>query len=215
MADAIREGRVRVNGVVAEAFGMEVDASRDTITVDGRPVRPTADEPVYLMLHKPDGILTTTSDDRGRKTVMDLLPAKYRGIGLHPVGRLDKDTTGLLILTNDGDLTQRLTHPKFEHPKEYLVTTVNPLSPQQQRQLERGIELTDGRSHPARIRAIRRTPPCRYSVVIHEGRKRQVRQMFEAVGHQVQALHRVRIGKLHLGDLREGAFRILRREEIL
>lgn len=213
LADAIKRGRVKVNGRVAEDFRQLVNVRDDRVTINGQPVDLQPSQLVYLMLNKPKGIMSTTSDERGRKTVIDILPEKYRQLRLYPVGRLDKDTTGLLLLTNDGDLTNRLTHPRFEQEKEYLVYIGDKLKPEEKRRLEQGIELEDRLTHPAIIKEIQASP-FNYSIVIHEGRKRQVRRMFESVGHPVLELKRVRIGKLKLGNLKEGEVRELSVQEV-
>jgi 23S rRNA pseudouridine2605 synthase len=214
MADAIREGKVIINGEIAEDFRHPVDPATDRVTVNGKAIDLKPEKPVCLMLHKPKGILSTTRDDRGRRTVMDILPRDYRHLRLFPVGRLDKDSTGLLLLTNDGGLTYRLTHPRFEHQKEYLVYIKGNLTPEEISKLEQGITLEDGVTSPATIREVTSLPPFNYSIAIHEGRKRQVRRMFDSLGHQVLALKRVRIGRLSLGDLKEGNVRQLSTQEI-
>jgi len=211
-ADAIREGRVQVNGEPVTGFHHPVGEG-DRVSVDGRPLDITPPGKVYVVLNKPRGVLSTTHDERGRRTVIDLLPAPYTQLALHPVGRLDKDSTGLLLLTNDGDLTHRLTHPRFEHQKEYLVRVEPALRPGEKARLEEGLELEDGVTHRANVRPVRESP-FNYSIVIHEGRKRQVRRMFEKIGHRVLALKRVRMGTLRLGDLGEGEVRELTIEEV-
>jgi 23S rRNA pseudouridine2605 synthase len=213
MTDAIKQGRVEVNGVPAESFNHPVDPARDSIFLDGRKVDLSPRRVIVLALNKPEGVLSTAADDRGRATVLDILPEKYRKHRLYPVGRLDMDTTGLILLTNDGDLTYKLTHPHFEQEKEYLVHTDGPLQPAELRAMEKGIELEDGRTAPVRVARLR-TGPYRYRVVIHEGRKRQVRRMFEHFGRRVTALRRVRIGNLLLGDLPEGEVRPLTNREV-
>jgi len=213
LADAIREGRVKVNKTVAEDFRQPINVETDNITINGQLVDLKPEQLVYLMLNKPAGVMSTTSDERGRRTVIDLLPEKYRHLRLYPVGRLDRDTTGLLLLTNDGELTNRLTHPRYEHDKEYLVAIKEKLQPNKRQKLEQGIELEDGLTHPAEVRETNDTP-FNYSITIHEGKKRQVRRMFDSVAHPVQALKRVRTGSLRLGKLKEGEVRELYAEEI-
>ena len=163
----------------------------------------------YLMHNRPKGVKSTTSDERGRKTVIDILPRKYHHLRLYPVGRLDKNSTGLLLLTNDGELTYELTHPRFEHEKEYLVQLNARLKSGEKQKLERGIKLDDGRTHPAIVEEMPSLPPFSYSIIIHEGKKRQVRRMFESVGHSALSLKRIRMGNLTLGDLGEGKSREL------
>jgi 23S rRNA pseudouridine2605 synthase len=213
MAEAIKQGKVEVNGVVAESFNHPVDLSKDRVCLDGKPINLKPDKIICLMLHKPEGIVSTVSDEKGRRTVLDILPGKYQRHRLYPVGRLDIDTTGLLLLTNDGDLTYRLTHPRFEYEKEYLAHVRGSLSTEEKQQLRRGIQLEDGMTRPARVKEIS-LPPFNYSVTIHEGRKRQVRRMFERLRHTVLVLKRVRIGNLSLDDLKEGDVRQLSAKEI-
>lgn len=210
---AIREGRVRLNGEVVTGFRQPVDPARDCISFDGRVITLKAEKHFYVMLHKPAGVLTTTQDERGRRTVFNLLPPQYRRQRLHPVGRLDKDSTGLLILTNDGDLTYRLTHPRYQHEKEYLIQIAERLTAAEKARLERGIDLEEGRTSPATVREVRR-PPYNYSLTIHEGRKRQLRRMLAALGRPVMALKRVRLGGLKLGSLKAGECRELTAREV-
>ncbi len=213
MAEAVKQGKVKVNGKTAESFTQPVNVASDRISFDGKKVELKPDETVCLMLNKPAGIVTTVSDEMGRRTVLDILPDRYKRLRLYPVGRLDKDTTGLLLLTNDGDLTYRLTHPKFEHEKEYLVQIRGRLKREEWNQLERGVRLEDGITHPASVKESI-TPPYNYSITIHEGRKRQVHRMFERLGHPVLAMKRERMGDLKLGDLKEGKVRRLNDKEI-
>jgi len=209
----IKRGGVAVNGETVESFNTPVDPAADVITIDGKRIRVAAEHPVYLMLNKPAGIISSTSDTRGGRTVIDILPERYRRIRLYPVGRLDKDSTGLVLLTNDGDLTYRLTHPRFEQEKEYLVRLDRALEREDAARLEQGVDLHDGRTSPARARSVKH-PPFAYSVIIHEGRKRQVRRMFAVLGYSVLELKRKRLGALKLGTLREGEVRELSGEEV-
>ena len=212
-ADAVMRGAVTVNGRTVDDLRHRVDIESDIVTVEGHRVALKPPSPLYLMLNKPAGVICTASDERGRKTVIDILPEKYRRRGLHPVGRLDRDTTGLLLLTSDGEFTQGLTHPRYEKEKEYLVRIGSSLSPEDVRSLERGIQLADGITHPASIREVA-GEPFTYSVAIHEGRKRQVRRMFAALGYRVRRLERVRIGGLWLGGLPPGEARELTPDEV-
>lgn len=214
LADAIKQSRVAVNGEVIEDFRYPVDTDKDRVTIDGRFIELNIGKPVYLMLNKPKGVISTAKDERGRRTVVDVLPQKYHNLRLYPVGRLDKDSTGLLLLTNDGELTHRLTHPSFEHEKEYLVQVSAKLRLNEKRKLEQGIELEDGRTHPATVTEVPSLPPFSYSVTIHEGRKRQVRRMFGSIGHPILSLKRIRMGNLTLGDLGEGKSRELTAGEV-
>ena len=209
LADAIKQNRVAVNGEVVEDFRYPVDTEKDCVAIDGRPIKLSVEQPVYLLLNKPRGVISTVRDERGRRTVVDVLSQKYRNLRLYPVGRLDKDSTGLLLLTNDGELTHKLTHPSFENEKEYLVQISARLKLSEKRKLERGIELEDGRTQPAIVREVPSLPQFSYSITIHEGRKRQVRRMFDSIGHPILSLKRIRMGNLTLGDLGEGKSREL------
>lgn len=213
VVSAIKQGRVTVNGKTAEGYTMPVFPGLDAITCDGKPVKFKPSEMLVFMLNKPLDVLSTTRDERGRKTVIDLLPERYSSVGLYPAGRLDYDSTGLLILTNDGNLTYRLTHPRFEHEKEYIVTISGKLTEEQKLKLEKGILLEDGMTYPAVIKEVP-DAAYTYSITIHEGRHRQVKRMFLAIGHEVKALKRVRIGRLELGGLEEGKIRKLTQAEI-
>ena len=214
ITDSIKNGKIRVNGVIAENFRQPLNTETDRILFEGRTVNLQAEQAVYLMVNKPDDLLCTTSDDRGRRTILGILPEQYRHLRLYPVGRLDMDSTGLLIMTNDGALTYQLTHPKFEHEKEYLVQVDGTLQPRERQNLERGVKLEDGLTAPAVIREVRAVPPFNYSLTIHEGKKRQIRRMFAHLGYRVLALKRVRMGNLTLGTLQEGQTRQLTAREI-
>lgn len=207
----IAEGRVRVNGATVTELGTKVGPD-DDITFDGRAVRPKG--PLYILMNKPKDTITTKADEKGRTTVMDVvtLPEKEKA-GLFPVGRLDRDTTGILLLTNDGDLAYRLMHPSCEVEKLYHVTTAEPVKPDQIEQLRAGIELEDG---PARADQISYVGDNHRHVAlqIHEGRNRQVRRMFDALGHTVKALERTRYAGLNLSELRRGKWRKLNPREI-
>lgn len=197
----IAEGRVSVGGEVVTDPARDVD-ERSGVALDGRPLAPEPRE-VYA-LHKPSGVVSTAKDTHGRRTVTELVPSERR---LYPVGRLDADTTGLILLTNDGELANLLTHPRFEVEKVYR-TRVEPAPVPERalRALREGVELDDGRSAPARVRQVE---PGLLEIAISEGRKRQVRRMCEAVGHRVTALERVAFGPLRLEGLRAGEFRRL------
>ena len=207
IAAIIKRGGIAVNGTIVQSFNEPVDPVKDVITIDGKQISATAEPIVYLMLNKPKGIISSTSDKRGSKTVIDILPEKHRQIRLYPVGRLDKDSTGLIILTNDGDLTLWLTHPRFEQEKEYLVGIGQNLKLEDRIKLEKGIHLDNGKTSPAKVKALH--PPFSYSITIHEGKKRQVRRMFAALGYNVLELKRIRFGSLRLGALPEGEIREL------
>jgi 23S rRNA pseudouridine2605 synthase len=204
--ELIEDGRVTVNGEVAE-LGRRVDAASERVEVDGVPVSASSDL-VYYLLNKPAGVVTTASDPQGRRTVVDLVPREPR---VFSVGRLDADTEGLLLLTNDGDLAHRLTHPSFGIEKEYLAEVEGDISPGALRRLRQGVELEDGVTAPARASAV---APRALRLTIHEGRNRQVRRMCEAVGHPVVRLVRTRIGPLADRALAPGKWRTLSAAEI-
>ncbi len=204
--ELIEAGRVRVNGEVA-VLGRRVDPDHDVVAVDGTPLG-TAQGLAYRLLNKPRGVVATAADPQGRPTVVQLVPDDPRVV---PVGRLDVDTEGLLLLTNDGQLHHRLTHPSFGVEKEYLVEVEGTLTAGTLQRLRYGIELEDGPTAPAKASS---PAPNLLKLIIHEGRNRQVRRMCEAVGHPVRRLVRTRIGVLSDPQLRPGAWRDLTRAEV-
>ncbi len=207
----IAEGRVKVNGKTVRELGTVVDEERDSVTLDGRRIRPKRN--VYLMLHKPKGYVTTVKDELGRKTVMELLEdVKAR---IYPVGRLDYDTEGLLLLTNDGDLSFRLTHPSNEVPKTYVVRISGKISKESISVLQNGVEIDGRKTAPAKVDLLDQDEHhSRLELTIREGRNRQIKKMFEAVGHEVEFLRRSAIGDLRLGGLTRGTYRYLTEKEI-
>lgn len=206
--ELIREGRVRVNGRPGE-LGTVV-GSKDVVEVDGRRV---GRQPlVYVLLHKPAGVVTTARDPQGRPTVVALVDHETRVV---PVGRLDADTTGALLLTNDGQLAHRLAHPRYGVPKVYEALVEGAPSDEALRALREGLELEDGRTAPAEVRVLRRgTKSTSLELTLHEGRKRQVKRMCAAVGHPVLRLHRSRYAGLGLGGLGPGRWRELASDEV-
>jgi pseudouridine synthase len=203
--ELIKAGRVRVNGEVGELSTFVTD--RDEVEVDGR--RVAKQRLAHVLLHKPTGVVTTARDPHGRPTVVGLVGHPTRIV---PVGRLDADTTGALLLTNDGQLAHRLAHPRYEVEKVYVADVEGAPSDVALRALANGIELDDGRTAPARVR---RLAPSRLELVLHEGRNRQVRRMCEAVGHPVRRLHRSRYAGLSPEPLAPGEWRELTVEEVL
>jgi 23S rRNA pseudouridine2605 synthase len=202
--EIIRAGRVTVNGAAAELGTLVSDG--DDVRVDGRPVQ--VQETMVVLLHKPAGVVTTAHDPQGRPTVVDLVPTPVR---LFPVGRLDRETTGLLLLTNDGALADRVMHPRHGVRKTYVArVAADPGAPVLER-LRRGVELDDGPTAPAEVRL---AGPGRVEITIHEGRNRQVRRMLAAVGHPARGLHRSAYGGLELGDLAPGEWRELTDAEV-
>jgi 23S rRNA pseudouridine2605 synthase len=205
--DLIRSGRVTVNGNVVTELGTTIDTGRDTVELDGNELS-LPHSLTYVILNKPPDCVVTLSDPQGRKTVMDLIPELPPGVV--PVGRLDAPTEGLLIMTDDGDLAHRIAHPSFEMDKVYEVRARGVLSEEARRKLESGVELDGMPTAPAEVRVVSTTHDSTAALVtIHEGRKRQVRRMFELVGHPVVRLRRVRIGPIELGDLGPGRWRPL------
>ncbi len=208
----IAEGQISVNGVTVTEMGVQVDENADEVRVNGQPVRMETTR-CYLAYNKPIGEVTTVSDPEGRATVMD----KFRDypVRLFPVGRLDYDSEGLLLLTNDGEMMNRLLHPSREIQKVYLTKVSNTVTEEELRQLRRGV-MIDGRlTSPAQVRFIRQeTFASVLLIAIHEGRNRQVRKMIQAIGHQVVHLKRVEFGPIALGDLPSGRWRALTEAEI-
>ncbi len=206
----IREGRVTVNGEVVRTPGASA-LPTDVIAVDGRIVTPQAHRE-YVMLNKPKGVLSTARDERGRRTVLDLVESGQR---LYPVGRLDRDSEGMMLLTNDGELAHRLTHPRYGVHKRYTVEVRGDLSEERLRELRQGVRLEDGPSRPLEVRVLERSEQsATLSVTMGEGRKRQVRRTLEALGLEVTRLVRVALGPLELGDLPPGAHRPLSEDEV-
>jgi pseudouridine synthase len=215
--ELIQQGRVQVNGQVVTELGTKVDPNLDEISVDGAPISGPV-EKVYLILNKPPGYISTVHDPWGRPTVLDLILHQGR---LYPVGRLDAESEGLLLLTNDGGLTHRLTHPRYEHEKEYLALVKGRPKDAVLSQLRQGVALEEGQTAPAEVSRVSRregleTPPGTtwLRIVVHEGRKRQIRRMCAAVRHPVQRLIRVRMGPIELGDLPVGRHRPLSAKEV-
>lgn len=208
--EMIAAGRVSVNGTVA-ILGRRVHPEKDEVQVDGSTVPLRADLE-YLLLNKPEGVVTTAEDTEGRDTVLDLVEAGGR---VWPVGRLDIATEGALLLTNDGELTHRLTHPRFHVPKTYLAEVKGAPAGGTLKRLARGVELEDGVTAPAQVRLIERSSDrSLVELTIEEGRNRQVRRMLEEMGHPVTALVRTAIGPLRLGRLKPGTYRRLSADEV-
>jgi pseudouridine synthase len=199
--DYIRQGRVRVNRQVVTQLGTRIDPDKDRIEVDGRPVS-TKSRFIYIALNKPKGYVTSCSQS-GELLVVDLIDLPQR---LYPIGRLDKDSTGLLLMTNDGRLHHRLSHPSFDHEKEYEVTVERPIQDSTLSHLAAGVPLVEAKTRPARVQ---RLSGHRFRIVLQEGRNRQIRRMVRQVGHQVTRLKRIRVANIRLGHLPPGAWRHL------
>jgi len=214
VAGAIREGLVQINGVTITAFNHLLDINKDLVIFDGAEVRLKPVDSVYLILNKPAGVLSTTKDERGRTTIMDFVPPQYKELALYPVGRLDKASTGLVLLTNDGEVCYRVTHPRFGHEKEYLVRLDQVLEDSDIDQLRKGVQLDDGITRPALVSRVENGAPGEYRIVIHEGKKHIVRRMFARLGYMVLELKRTRIASIELGRLGLGETRLLSQKEI-
>lgn len=209
--EMIAAGQVQVNGITVTEMGAQVEDG-DEVRVDGKIIRPEA-EKKYVLYHKPAGEVTTVSDPEGRACVLDHF--RDYPVRLYPVGRLDYDSEGLLLLTNDGALTERLLHPSHQVDKTYLARVSGEVTLEEVRMLRQGVLLDDHKTSPAKVRVLKLEAfATQVLVTIHEGRNRQVRRMFEAVGHQVLQLRRVKFGPLELGDLKRGQWRELTAEEI-
>lgn len=207
----IRAGRIRINGQVVMTMGCKADPSRDQITFDGNLL--AFEQKIYLLLNKPSGYVTTLSDPQGRPVVTDLITDI--GTRLFPVGRLDLETEGALLMTNDGDLANRILHPSFEVTKTYEALVTGLPTKETLARLKSGIEIDGALTRPATLRVLQRhTRQTLVEIVIHEGKKRQVRKMFQAVGHRVLHLRRTAYGRLLLGGLPPGEYRILNQGDL-
>lgn len=210
--EIILKGRVAVNGEVVTELGYKVRAGRDRITVDGRVVAPE-EKRVYLLFYKPGQCVTTARDPQGRRTVLDFIPDL--GLRIFPVGRLDYDAEGLLLLTNDGELANRLQHPRYGVAKTYEVKVAGHPDEKALNLLRTGVVLEEGTTGPADVTLLRRLPRASWiRIVLHQGWNRQIKRMGEAVGHPVQKIKRVAYGPLELGRLEPGKFRHVTREEL-
>ena len=210
--ELIIEGVVTVNGKVVEELGMQVDPENDDIRVRRKKIS-APEKKIYIMFNKPVGCVSTCQDDRGRRTVLDYMPdIKER---IYPVGRLDFTTEGMLLLTNDGELAYRLTHPKHEVNKRYVVIVEGEVTGDDVKKLEKGVFIEGGKTAPAKVKLIKVTPErSELTIIIHEGRNRQVRRMFEAIEKNVVFLKRISIGSMNLGDLKRGEYRHLTDAEV-
>jgi pseudouridine synthase len=204
--ELIRAGRVQVNGRVVSALGARVDPLQDQVSVDGRPVA-AGERLIYIVLNKPRGFVTSCRHP-GKKIVLELVNVPER---IYPVGRLDKDSTGLLLLTNDGRLHLRLSHPSFDHEKEYEVVVERPIPDGALRRMAEGMPILNTRTRPA---AVTRVGEKRFRIVLKEGRNRQIRRMVRWLGNEVVELKRIRVASIRLGRLAEGAWRYLEEREV-
>lgn len=208
----ILDGRVRVNGRVVDHLGAKADSSTDQIEVDGKVLK-LSEQFVYVLLNKPAGFITSVTDPRARRTVLDLV--REKNVRIYPVGRLDVNTEGLLLLTNDGELAFRLTHPRYKVEKTYFVEVVGTPSAQALAQLEKGVNLDDGPTAPAKLKVIALGERAsKLEITIREGRKRQVRRMFALIGHNVVYLKRTAFGSLDVSGIDIGDYRYLNEGEV-
>jgi len=205
----IQAGRVAIDGIVVKSLSTIVDNSNNIVTVDGQRVSPP-DIFIYILMNKPEGYVTTASDELGRKTVMDLIPKSIR---VFSVGRLDKNSSGALLLTNDGQLAYRLIHPKFNVDKIYRVTLNQAIRDIHIRKLQSGVVLEDGITNPCRIKVIR-NDRTQIEITLHEGRKRQIRRMLKSLGYEVERLIRIQFASLNLAGLKPGEWRYLTEKEV-
>ncbi len=213
--DLIAKGKVKVNGKVVTEMGMKIDPAKDEVTYLDKKVTTKDTKMVYIMLYKPEGYVTTAKEQFGRPAVMDLVKGVKERI--FPVGRLDYDTSGLLLLTNDGDLTYKLTHPKHDVDKTYIAKLYGIPDEGALQKFRRGVVIDGKRTKPAKIQIIDKDKDgrfCTAEIIIHEGRNRQVRKMCEAIKHPVAQLKRVATGELKLGDLQKGKYRHLTEKEV-
>lgn len=208
----IAEGRIKVNGQVVKTLGSKIDDEKDSVEVEGKRVE-REEGLIYLMINKPPGYLVTLKDRFQRPTIQQLLPSLKKRV--FPVGRLDYDSSGLLLMTNDGELAYRLTHPRFKVPKAYLVKVMGEPDPSELKKLEKGIYLNGKKTAPAKVAQLKGDPKkSLLEIEIYEGRKREVKRMFQAIGHKVLQLQRTGFGGLKLGSLKAGKWRFLTRKEI-
>ena len=212
--ELILEGRVKVNGNVVTELGTKINPLKDEVLFDEKTVKEKASDYVYILLNKPIGYVTTVKDQFNRETVMDLIPLKRR---LVPVGRLDMYTSGALILTDDGDFVYKVTHPKHEIEKTYTVTLIGIVNNEDVEKLRKGVDIGDCVTKPAKVKILKTDEEkniSRLEITIHEGKNREVRRMCEAIEKRVLALHRSKIGKIGVKDLKLGQWRYLSKEEV-
>jgi 23S rRNA pseudouridine2605 synthase len=209
----IAQGKVTVNGLPATGTTLEIYERKDVVMVDGQRVE-AVEANVYLKINKPLGVVSAVSDARGQRTVSDLVPSEFSHLRLFPVGRLDKDSTGLILMTNDGDLAYQLTHPKYEYEKEYLFLVDTQLTAAQIDSLQTGVMIEGQVTVPSKVVKVYVTKGHWYSITLREGRKRQVRRMLVAVGNPLRSLRRVRVHTLKLGELGMGEAEALSDEEL-
>ncbi|MEN3037801.1 MAG: pseudouridine synthase [Candidatus Kryptonium sp.] len=208
--ELIQQGRVAVNGQIVTQLGVKINPQKDKVTVDGKPIK-YEEKLVYIVLNKPKDCITTVKDEKGRRTVIDLVKVKYR---IFPVGRLDRNTTGVLLLTNDGELAYRLMHPKYKVEKAYKVEIDKPIKPEDIEKLKHGIMLDGRKTEACDVYILPNSQRKEIGITIHEGRYRQIRRMFERLGYKVKKLHRVSFGGITVSGMKRGEWRYLTEKEI-
>jgi len=208
--ELIQQGRVAVNDQVVTQLGVKINPEKDKVTVDGKIVKPE-EKLVYIVLNKPKDCITTVKDEKGRRTVLDLVKVKQR---IFPVGRLDRNTTGVLLLTNDGELAYRLMHPKYKVEKAYKVAIDKPIKPEDIEKLKRGIMLDGRKTQSCDVYILPNSQNKELGITIREGRYRQIRRMFEKLGYKVLKLHRVSFGGITVSGMKRGEWRYLTEKEI-
>ncbi len=208
--ELIQQGRVAVNGQVTTQLGVKINPQKDRVTVDGKLVKPE-EKLVYIVLNKPKDCVTTVKDEKGRRTVLDLVKVKQR---IFPVGRLDRNTTGVLLLTNDGELAYRLMHPKYKVEKAYKAEIDKPIKREDLEKLKRGIMLDGRMTEACDVYILPNSDNKEIGITIHEGRYRQIRRMFERLGYKVRKLHRVSFGGITVSGMKRGEWRYLTEKEI-
>jgi len=209
--ELIAHGEVRVNGEIVRDLGTKIDPRKDLVYFHDKQVAVVDDEREYVVFNKPKDCITTLSDEKGRTTILDYVRTKHR---LFPVGRLDRNTTGVLLLTNDGDLAHRLMHPRYEFPKAYRVEIDRSISEDDAKKIAAGIRLEDGITSPAEVFILPNTNRKNIGIVVHEGRNRMVRRMFEILGYEILKLDREGYGEITTEGLQRGEWRYLKRNEI-
>lgn len=208
--DLISEGKVTVNGKIVYKLGTKIHPVNDKVFINGKQVT-LLDERVYIVFNKPKDCITTLKDEKGRTTVLDYVHLRER---IFPVGRLDRDTTGVLLLTNDGEFANKLMHPEYEIKKAYKVTLDQPVTMEHVEKLRKGVKLSDGLTEPAEVHVIPRTKNLEIGIIIHEGKNRQIRRMFELLGYEIKKLDRLAYGDISYEGLKRGQWRHLTKREL-
>ena len=208
--ELILSGKVKVNGVVVTELGVKVNGNKDKIEYNGKIIKPE-EKKVYILLNKPEGYITSVKDEKNRKTVLDIVKVEER---IYPIGRLDYDSSGLLLLTNDGDIYNKIIHPRVEITKKYIAVVQGEFKKQELEKFKKGVDIGGYITAKAEIKVLKYEDDTTVEIGIHEGKNRQIRKMCAALNHNVLALKRISIGKIKLGNLKRGEYRNLTREEL-